>query len=349
MKKFSLFLLFLLSFTLVLSVTAGLAQEQCGVERWSVKTGTDADASKVDLTTSVPTTIADMTALAKPSALPSKQRLEPTETTVWVIQATLIMYKQEDDSDYHLVISDEDDNTMIVEIPSPDCVGNNSPFLVGIALARMQFDDQFTATSSPDEVSIPVQVTGVGFFDSLHGQTGVAPNGIELHPVLNIIFNPESTSATPSSPEVGKTYFVNIASARVRSSADTSATVVATLSRSKSVVILEVVRGTSVNGSTTWYRIRFNREEGYIHSSLVSKTLPSTGSSGTGSNGGVSVSTPAPISTPVPPSGSVSCGGATTCGQMTSCAQAYACLAAGRSSLDRDKDGVPCESICPGG
>jgi hypothetical protein len=25
---------------------------------------------------------------------------------------------------------------------------------------------------------------GIGFFDYLHGQTGVAPNGIELHPVL---------------------------------------------------------------------------------------------------------------------------------------------------------------------
>jgi hypothetical protein len=27
-------------------------------------------------------------------------------------------------------------------------------------------------------------VTGVGFFDFPHGQTGVAPNAIELHPVL---------------------------------------------------------------------------------------------------------------------------------------------------------------------
>ena len=27
-------------------------------------------------------------------------------------------------------------------------------------------------------------MTGVAFFDFLHGQTGVAPNGIELHPVL---------------------------------------------------------------------------------------------------------------------------------------------------------------------
>lgn len=28
------------------------------------------------------------------------------------------------------------------------------------------------------------RVTGVAFFDFDHGQTGVAPNAIELHPVL---------------------------------------------------------------------------------------------------------------------------------------------------------------------
>jgi hypothetical protein len=28
------------------------------------------------------------------------------------------------------------------------------------------------------------RIVGVAFFDFLHGQTGVAPNGIELHPVL---------------------------------------------------------------------------------------------------------------------------------------------------------------------
>jgi hypothetical protein len=27
-------------------------------------------------------------------------------------------------------------------------------------------------------------VTGVAFFDFKHGQTGVAPNAIELHPIL---------------------------------------------------------------------------------------------------------------------------------------------------------------------
>ena len=46
-------------------------------------------------------------------------------------------------------------------------------------------------------------LTGVGFFDELHGQTGVAPNGIELHPVLSFSGSCSgpavtSTSVTPT-------------------------------------------------------------------------------------------------------------------------------------------------------
>lgn len=37
------------------------------------------------------------------------------------------------------------------------------------------------------------------------------------------------------------------------------------------------------------------------------------------------------------------------CGQMVSCEQAKQALKCGHKQLDRDKDGVPCESICPGG
>ena len=37
------------------------------------------------------------------------------------------------------------------------------------------------------------------------------------------------------------------------------------------------------------------------------------------------------------------------CGQMVSCEQAKLALKCGNTRLDRDKDGVPCESICPGG
>ena len=38
-----------------------------------------------------------------------------------------------------------------------------------------------------------------------------------------------------------------------------------------------------------------------------------------------------------------------TCGQMANCEQAKQALKCGNTRLDRDKDGVPCESICSGG
>src|SRR5580765_1525988 len=163
---------------------------QCGVERWSVKTGTDADVGLVNLNSSTNTTIAALRAPAAPNPIPANNRVSPWETTQWVLNATLTLYKLESDSDYHLVLQDANGLTMIVEIPSPSCVGAGSRFLAGITNARNEFNARFTATTSFQTANIPVQIKGVGMFDFLHGQTGVAPNGIELHPVLDVIFNP---------------------------------------------------------------------------------------------------------------------------------------------------------------
>ncbi|MBN1564238.1 MAG: excalibur calcium-binding domain-containing protein [Anaerolineae bacterium] len=55
--------------------------------------------------------------------------------------------------------------------------------------------------------------------------------------------------------------------------------------------------------------------------------------------------TPYPTRTPHPTSDLI-CG---KCSDMTSCAQSKRCLDAGYTNLDSDNDGVPCESICPGG
>jgi hypothetical protein len=45
--------------------------------------------------------------------------------------------------------------------------------------------------------------------------------------------------------------------------------------------------------------------------------------------------------------GAFTCTGKSTCGQMTTCAEAEFYLKqCGKSRLDRDHDGIPCESIC---
>ena len=54
------------------------------------------------------------------------------------------------------------------------------------AQVRQKMMDYLNSQHSPARPL--VWITGVGFFDYLHGQRGVAPNGIELHPVFYVEF-----------------------------------------------------------------------------------------------------------------------------------------------------------------
>jgi hypothetical protein len=73
---------------------------------------------------------------------------------------------------------------MIAEIPDPGCVKNPAA-KARVAQARSAFVRQVgTPTSYYTFLRRRVSLTGPGFFDFVHGQKGVAPNGIELHPVL---------------------------------------------------------------------------------------------------------------------------------------------------------------------
>lgn len=139
-----------------------------------------------------------------------------------------------------------------------------------------------------------------------------------------------------------QTYYITGRSVNARSCPQTSCSVVTRLSRGTSIRVEGVEDGDSVSGNTTWVRFTYQGTTAYVHSSLASTRNPnSTTTTGGGTNNNSTTTTGG--------GGGVSCNGARTCSQMTSCAQAQACLAAGRTSLDRDRDGVPCEDICPGG
>jgi hypothetical protein len=195
----------------------------CGVERWSVKTGTDADRANITLQSTTQTTIAALAALPKPGTLPANNRVAPTEDTVYQLRATLTQYKLEADSDYHLVLSDGSGHTMISEIPDPACVGSTSPLTSSIQKARSQFDAKYTATTSFQTANVPVTVTGVGFFDFLHGQTGVAPNGIELHAVLDVQFGTSTGNTVTVTSPGAQTGTVGIATSLQIAASDSAA------------------------------------------------------------------------------------------------------------------------------
>jgi hypothetical protein len=120
-------------------------------------------------------------------------RAQPIEATVYVVEAEIIACKIENDGDFHIVIQGDQGKTMIVEVPDPDprFVAPTSPWVTEIAAVRQLCQAKLAPERTIKKVRQRARITGVGFFDRIHGQDGVAQtNGIELHPVLAIEWLP---------------------------------------------------------------------------------------------------------------------------------------------------------------
>jgi len=79
---------------------------------------------------------------------------------------------------------------MVIEFADPQCQRVcSSTFLEQMRQARQGFIDlvrQPTGSFKEPDQPIIIEVVGIGFFDRLHGQRGMAPSGIEFHPVLSM-------------------------------------------------------------------------------------------------------------------------------------------------------------------
>jgi len=133
------------------------------------------------------TDLAEIAAPSRPNSRPSR-RFAPAETTVYKISGTLTAIEKGPSGDYRLVIADWDNPqiTMIAVSPDPACA-SGSRFADNIAAVRHVLDrklGQFRRLTP----NLPLTATGIAFFDTLRGQEGAAPNGIELHPLIGIFF-----------------------------------------------------------------------------------------------------------------------------------------------------------------
>jgi len=207
-------LAWLLSFALVLALAIYLLQRRrsrhereepplteiqqacgdyCGSDRWSVKTLSDPDAPKVNMTPQV-TTVTWLRSQLRPVDAPQNARIAPIEMQAFQVTARLVAFGEQADRDVHVILSDLHDPsvTMITEIPSLSCAGAcSSAHAVSFRDARLSLTSRFgdpTRQLRAVHDNFVVVVTGIGFFDYEHGQVGGAPNGIELHPVLSIEF-----------------------------------------------------------------------------------------------------------------------------------------------------------------
>ena len=114
--------------------------------------------------------------------------------------------------------------TMIAESPMASC--DNT--------ATLYRQRQMASARARVRLCARASVTGVAFFDFYHGQTGVAPNAIELHPIL--AFRCLTASSTPAPPAKGKVKLVSL-TARVRAGSNASLAVAVPSGTSCSIVV----------------------------------------------------------------------------------------------------------------
>jgi hypothetical protein len=156
----------------VLCATATVASAKsliatCGTERWSIKTLKDHPS----LLPPQATTVHYLVTRPSPGSLPSTRL--PFELHVYTVTAAVTYMHSEADGDIHIVLTSGADH-MIAESPNSGCT-------TGASAPRRA---QMTAARSSVKLCARAKVTGVAFFDFKHGQHGVAPNAIELHPIL---------------------------------------------------------------------------------------------------------------------------------------------------------------------
>jgi len=162
----------------------------CGVERWSVKTLSDAAAGSVDLGSVQQTTIRALNERATHcSGLPAA-RTYGEEFQVYEVIGRVTFVRLEDDRDYHVAVADPADSsyTIVTEVADIACQGAiSSPYRAVLEAARNSFIDLLGGRSASSLVGATVKLRGPGFNDFNHGQTGRSRNCVELHPVISIV------------------------------------------------------------------------------------------------------------------------------------------------------------------
>ena len=175
--------------TLALASVQPVAAGSCGVWRWPVKTLSDNSRRDIRFRP-LRTSVRRFRARSRPNVRFGRHgpRTGRVEFHTWKLRARPLQARLEDDGDIHLVISalKKPAKTMIVEFPDRSCVASafKRP---QIARARRRFLNNCGRVSASRWSHLRgfVTIIGVGFWDAIHGQRGVAPNGVELHPVLS--------------------------------------------------------------------------------------------------------------------------------------------------------------------
>lgn len=180
---------------LLLSVSkVALAQASNHRQRWEVKTRMDTVPLHAGLDS---TSVILQRSLYKPDwgrkARWTHAHRQEDEKGTLILCGNVVKIGLEPDGDYHLVLADTccKDSTMTIEIPDPDS-STSSEFIESYRKARLMVDTLWKQALSKGHLKsvapMRVVIVGLGFWDKTHGPktNDAAPNGREIHPVLEV-------------------------------------------------------------------------------------------------------------------------------------------------------------------
>ncbi|GEM_PF-1078333 len=218
----------------------------------------------------------------------------------------------------------------------------------------------YTATVVPESTLGSISPSILEVFIPVHATPQISPTittfeqsstvlNLQLTATALVLMLPTSSptaipSPTPEFIETAPQNFYVWNDTDVRECPQLSCRVIARAAARSTVTVTGITAGQEVEANNTiWYRVEYGGQNAYLYSRDVAAMPPSLAGSAP------------PLSTAVPPSvnippitGSAVCPSVSArCTELT-CEQAMACLAAGNRSLDRDGDGIPCESVCVG-
>jgi hypothetical protein len=194
-----------------LTESCDTSSQRCGVQRWRTKTLDDVNENLINWVPQL-MTVTQLNNLPVPTGYNENGpggsddgRYAPYENQVYTVQALLVTRKHETgssgDDDYHVEIRDPNNPnaTMVTEAPHGECTyACASGFGSDFDSVRNLLDTCFGAATSSFQAfpaGVIVNLTGVGFFDGLHGQTGALANpstgaasNFEIHPIVYMEF-----------------------------------------------------------------------------------------------------------------------------------------------------------------
>jgi hypothetical protein len=153
--------------------------------RLAVKTATDPDAAKIDLTPRH-TTIEEIAATQGGDQVSG--RTGPFETSTWEVDATIKSVQLKKDGDYYMVLQGEKGGQTVIEVPDPaTCKG--SPLEADITSARREIEARYHPTADVKNVNDKATLKGVGFLGWGNKSTGAKGKaGARLMPGTGIKF-----------------------------------------------------------------------------------------------------------------------------------------------------------------